>query len=894
MSPVPRVSIRYRPRTFVSSLGLAALGLVLLSTQASAQGWYSPNWQYRRSITVDRTNVSGTVTNFPMLVFLGSDGDLAADARDDGFDILFTSSDGTSKLSHQIEKFDGGTGELAAWVKMPGLSSAADSVIYMYYGYASAPDQQDVSNVWDVNYKGVWHLHDDFLDATGNANGTNQGSTDTTGKIADGQSFDGVNDDISLGTGCLVLSSWTVEFWVKPNSPGNYERIFIQGASGCASRQIMLYWHTDHIEIRTSTGSAGNPQAASLSITNGVWTHLTWTSTATTGTLYRNGQSGLGTITGGNVGVDGANFIGARNGGNYWTGDLDEVRVSNLVRSANWVQTSYNNQNSPGSFITLGSEQVIDTSTPAAVTDLATGVVTSSSVVLSWTAPGDDGSAGTASSYDVRYSTSTITEANWASATQASGEPSPQVAGSAESFTVTGLSSGTTYYFAIKTSDEIPNESALSNVPSAATIGDIVTQTGYAWSEDVTSFTSKGDDVPLDMLIGTTYVLGIQVSMTLGAASGDWVLQVREDGAGSWLNVFALGAGDSPVWETDATHTFSKSNGVVVTTAEFGNGTAPAGFTAVDGEFSDDNNGLTDGYAGTDIYTELQYTVRAQAAAAGHWYEFRVLYNGTVLNAYDVYALTETYAVSVTPDGSDTLSVLPSNGTPSSYAFSVTNNSNATEEFDLLGFPGDTLATFLTVDSITGPNVTGAPAVPDSARMASVAVSGSDNAFVWYSVANVAAGTLDSLYLEGRSVTDNSVSDSGWVFVQVIKPNVATAKAVNPSGTQLPGTNLTYTVTITNDGSDDAVNLVIIDSLAVEVQFQVSSIVNNLPSGITVTVEYSNDGGSTWTYTPVSTGCAAPAGYDACVTHIRWSLQNDLSHVAPDNTGNVEFGARIK
>ena len=279
-----------------------------------------------------------------------------------------------------------------------------------------------------------------------------------------------------------------------------------------------------------------------------------------------------------------------------------------------------------------------DLTPPAAVADLATGNVRSTSVQLSWTAPGDDGATGTATSYDIRYSTSTITEGNWAAATQATGEPAPQVAGSSETFTVTGLSGSTTYYFAIKTSDEIPNESAISNVPSATTDLDGMTQTGFAWSDDVASFTSKGDDVTLDAAQGTTYIVGIQVSMTQGAASGDWVLQVREDGAGSWLDVFSLGGGESPVWETDNTHTFSKGNGDVVATGEFGNGTAPTYFTGVDGEFSDDNNGITDGYTGPDVYTELQYAVRASGSSDGHTYEFRVLYNGAVLDAYNTYA----------------------------------------------------------------------------------------------------------------------------------------------------------------------------------------------------------------------------------------------------------------
>ncbi|MBO9608053.1 MAG: fibronectin type III domain-containing protein [Paenibacillaceae bacterium] len=110
-----------------------------------------------------------------------------------------------------------------------------------------------------------------------------------------------------------------------------------------------------------------------------------------------------------------------------------------------------------------------DTTAPAAVSNLAAGSATSSSVQLTWTSPGDDGTTGTAAAYDIRYSTSAITSGNWASATQASGEPAPAAAGTSQSMTVSGLSASTTYYFALKTRDEVPNESALSNVPSATT-----------------------------------------------------------------------------------------------------------------------------------------------------------------------------------------------------------------------------------------------------------------------------------------------------------------------------------------------------------------------------------------------------------------------------------------
>ena len=110
-----------------------------------------------------------------------------------------------------------------------------------------------------------------------------------------------------------------------------------------------------------------------------------------------------------------------------------------------------------------------DVTPPSTITDLAASNPTSDSITLTWTAPGDDGDVGVASQYDIRYSTSPIDEGNWDTAMQVIGEPPPKLAGSEESFVVTGLSPGTRYYFAIKTTDEVPNWSDLSNVASGMT-----------------------------------------------------------------------------------------------------------------------------------------------------------------------------------------------------------------------------------------------------------------------------------------------------------------------------------------------------------------------------------------------------------------------------------------
>jgi len=97
----------------------------------------------------------------------------------------------------------------------------------------------------------------------------------------------------------------------------------------------------------------------------------------------------------------------------------------------------------------------------APVTAHSQGVDT---VVVRWTAPGDDASIGTATGYDLRYSLSQINDANFNSATPVSSVPAPRVAGSREQVTVRGLVRGTTYWFAVKTRDDAGNVSSISNI----------------------------------------------------------------------------------------------------------------------------------------------------------------------------------------------------------------------------------------------------------------------------------------------------------------------------------------------------------------------------------------------------------------------------------------------
>jgi uncharacterized repeat protein (TIGR01451 family) len=314
-----------------------------------------------------------------------------------------------------------------------------------------------------------------------------------------------------------------------------------------------------------------------------------------------------------------------------------------------------------------------------------------------------------------------------------------------------------------------------------------------------------------------------------------------------------------------------------ITTATVGGGAAAKVSTTV----SYENGGqvlvlnVTTNFAAGDSITVagLQFTSFTAVSAANN---LQLVAAGGAAGATTssddktVTVIAKVYGVSVSPH-STTASRLPRNGTNYTVAFTVSNTGNGYTSYDLLTSkrPG----TVLTTVSITGTGVTQG-GNPDSARLANVLAGNPIVATVTYSVGNVTAGLIDTLVFKARAVGSAATIDTGKLAVTVVRPSLSVVKAVNPSGTLSPGTNLTYTITLTNSGTENAVSVVHVDSLPSQVGFKVSSVSTTLPLGVSGTVAYSSNGGSTWTYVPVSTGCSAPVGYDYCVRDIRLSLSN--------------------
>jgi hypothetical protein len=104
----------------------------------------------------------------------------------------------------------------------------------------------------------------------------------------------------------------------------------------------------------------------------------------------------------------------------------------------------------------------LDSSPPAAISDLHIEMVAYNHARMIFTAPGDDGSSGQASFYLVRYSTSPITDANFRNATPYQKPPYPAHAGQTDTIDIAGLTGNTLYYMAVKAGDELLNLSPLA------------------------------------------------------------------------------------------------------------------------------------------------------------------------------------------------------------------------------------------------------------------------------------------------------------------------------------------------------------------------------------------------------------------------------------------------
>jgi hypothetical protein len=382
---------------------------------------------YRNKITIPGTKVYGTsnLANFPVLISL-TDAHLKHTnygghvANANGWDIIFRGSNSTTcngtapcTLYHEIESYDAVNGVLVAWVNVPVLpcDDATNTDIYIYYGNACINSAtQEAGNVWDASFKGVWHLKEDqsgtgtadlYQDSTSNSNRGDDyvSATGKDGKISSGQQFDGTDDYVGMGNVLdygqndpMTYSAWIktsgtlMQIAGKANHTGRWQGVwfFIE-----ATGELSFYLYDNYVLWERT-----KYKVSSATFNDNQWHYVVATYTGNnsyTGiTLYGDGSElSIGDWSNDTLGTVKNSYpfnIGATNdGAGYrFNGYIDEVRLSNIPRSPDWIATEYANQYAPGSFYTYvsGNEESGLATAVKLISFTATGK--DSSVLVQW------------------------------------------------------------------------------------------------------------------------------------------------------------------------------------------------------------------------------------------------------------------------------------------------------------------------------------------------------------------------------------------------------------------------------------------------------------------------------------------------------------------------------
>jgi len=355
----------------------------------------------RCELVIQSSQVPASLTDFPVLLTAATlpsemfDADGSYPALDGGGDIKFSSDEaGATRLSCEIVTFTtdnnpaNGTAEI--WVKVPSVSGSLNTSIWVWYDNSgeSQPDSNAAfgsESVWDSNYVGVWHLNETVVDeqttgthtdATSNNNdGSQNGNDDIAGKIDNAQDFTPI-DDIRLGTWSVSGTAITMQAWANFDDLNQDDPRLISKATGTGYEEEHVFMLSlsgsgdQFLRMRIKTGTSDTEGTTTLvassgGLTAGTWHLVAGTYDGSTMRLYKDGGTEVGsTSKTGSLRVNGWEIWAGNNPNNTsstsWAsmdGKLDELRISSVARSANWLTTEYNNQDSPSTFVIEGTPE---------------------------------------------------------------------------------------------------------------------------------------------------------------------------------------------------------------------------------------------------------------------------------------------------------------------------------------------------------------------------------------------------------------------------------------------------------------------------------------------------------------------------------------------------------
>jgi len=370
----PHASI-FENQTTNISFSIDELSTMIVGTVYNTYNdWWNIAWNYRKQITFDNSASSENLDNVPVLVVLHSGNIDYTKTQDNGEDIRFVDSDDVTELPYEIENWNE-SGYSYVWVKVPRVNQYSNvDYIYIYYNNNLAVDNQDKTAIWDSNYKTVWHMDGSgstITDSTQNNNSPSLPSTwiwDSGGRISDSVEFlyQAPYTGAALrSTGISDSGDWTISFWILGLS---------RPAGATWNDQFII---TSGRWSGLTIGAFGKPPRSDIQYTD----YNNNAGRDMDENIFGNGQFHLYTLSKDRDGGSGgkARFWVYKNGsyrdsfdqtqdpspGTIYLGSeyqtyqaaalIDELKVSNKVRSSNWIGFQYCSMTQ--SCITIGGEE---------------------------------------------------------------------------------------------------------------------------------------------------------------------------------------------------------------------------------------------------------------------------------------------------------------------------------------------------------------------------------------------------------------------------------------------------------------------------------------------------------------------------------------------------------